>query len=108
MQPSRNTHSSLELIVEVADGLAGMGMFAMALFPFAIPALALTALIMLPFLLAPLAGMLIAVPVLLVIRSVTGVISRPRLHLPAGRASAPLMVAGQFGAFNAERTSRDE
>jgi hypothetical protein len=91
VQPSRDTHSLSELIIELADGLAGIGMFTMTLFPFAIPALALTMVVMLPMLLGTLLCVLVAAPVLFAGRSLGRALLRSRaVHPAAGHGSAPV------------------
>jgi hypothetical protein len=104
VQPDRDTHSPLELISELADCLAGIGMFTMTLFPFAIPALALTLVVVLPLLLATLAGVLLAAPVLFAIRGLRRLLLRSRAVDPsAERASAP--VIAQRRPSSPERTA---
>ena len=60
--------SGLELVSEVSDLGAGIGILTFALAPLALPALALTALAVVPLLIPVLAGALLAAPVLLVRR----------------------------------------
>ena len=60
--------SGLELVSEVSDLGAGLGILTFALAPLALPALALTALAVVPLLIPVLAGALLAAPVLLVRR----------------------------------------
>jgi hypothetical protein len=103
VQPNRDTHSPGELISELVDGLVGIGMFTMTLFPFAIPALALTVVVILPLVLAALAGVLLAAPVLFAVRGLGRVVLRSHaVEVSARRASAPAIV--QWRPSSPERT----
>jgi hypothetical protein len=68
--PSANqtTPSGLELVSEVSDLTAGLGILTFTLAPLAIPALALTALLALPLLIPVLLGAMFAAPFLLMAR----------------------------------------
>jgi hypothetical protein len=61
MPAPRATSSSADVATEVGSLSAGLGIITMTFFPFALPALVLVA----PFALVPVAGLLLAAPVLL-------------------------------------------
>ena len=61
MHGPRATPSSADVAMEVSSLSVGLGILTMALFPFALPALVLLA----PLALVPVAGMLLAAPILL-------------------------------------------
>jgi membrane protein implicated in regulation of membrane protease activity len=61
MPAPRATPSSADVAMEVSSLSAGLGIITTALFPFALPALVLVA----PLALVPVAGLLVAAPVLL-------------------------------------------
>jgi len=63
MQAARQAPSSAEVATEVNGLLAGLGILTMTLFPFALPGLFL--LVVAPVLLVAVAGLLVAIPVLL-------------------------------------------
>jgi hypothetical protein len=61
MHETRQSSSSDDVAMEVASLSTGLGVVTMALFPFALPALVFLA----PLALLPLAGLLLAAPILL-------------------------------------------
>jgi len=64
----QTTPSGLELVEELSDLAAGLGILTFTLAPLAIPALALTALLALPLLIPVLLGAMLAAPFLLASR----------------------------------------
>lgn len=64
----QTTPSALEVVSEVSDLAAGLGILTFTLAPLAIPALALTALLALPLLIPVLLGAMLAPPFLLASR----------------------------------------
>jgi hypothetical protein len=86
--PTSTTASSLDLLFEVFDFLAGLGIFTMALSPIAVPGIALLVVPLVALgLVAGLAGAALALPVLLVRVIVQA--ARRRTHPPRELVAPP-------------------